>query len=220
MCFSPSFWGWWIISCQPLPTNRRACIFHPRFCSLNNEVFCSLLTLWMSFGTNSPQRSEVFAQLGAQKIDDFFEILAAKKPASINLRTHSIYYTLQGTNISHLRKGKIIFKSALGVDMLVPRKVFKNLNDQGVQSPNPNSKKLAWFHGPGKSTSINKSITSEKSDKKNTSGFQVFLPCMEVTICLNRDPPTDPVTKDCNTLPKHKEVRLWRSYQKPSGKLT
>ena len=33
--------------------------------------------------------------------------------------------TLQGTNISHLGKRKIIFKSALVGDMLVPRRVFQ-----------------------------------------------------------------------------------------------
>ena len=33
-------------------------------------------------------------------------------------------YTLQGTNISHLGKRKIVFKSALGGDMLVPRIVY------------------------------------------------------------------------------------------------
>ena len=32
--------------------------------------------------------------------------------------------TLQGTNISHLGKGKIIFKHNLGGDMLVPRRVI------------------------------------------------------------------------------------------------
>ena len=32
-------------------------------------------------------------------------------------------FTLQETNISHLRKRIIIFKSALGGDMLVPRRV-------------------------------------------------------------------------------------------------
>ena len=33
-------------------------------------------------------------------------------------------HTLQGTNISHLGKMKIIFKSALGGNMLVPRRVY------------------------------------------------------------------------------------------------
>ena len=34
-----------------------------------------------------------------------------------------ILYTLQETNISHLGKRKIIFKSVLGLVMLVPRRV-------------------------------------------------------------------------------------------------
>ena len=36
-------------------------------------------------------------------------------------------HTLQGTNISHLGKGKIIFESTLGWDMLVPRRVRLNV---------------------------------------------------------------------------------------------
>ena len=39
--------------------------------------------------------------------------------------TFSYIYTLQGTNISHLGKRTIIFKSALGWDMLAPRRVYK-----------------------------------------------------------------------------------------------
>ena len=42
----------------------------------------------------------------------------------IKFSNHSDLITLQGTNISHLGKRKIIFKSALGWDMLVPRRVF------------------------------------------------------------------------------------------------
>ena len=38
--------------------------------------------------------------------------------------------TLQGTNISHRGKRKIIFKSALEWDMLVPRSVFRKLVDR------------------------------------------------------------------------------------------
>ena len=34
-------------------------------------------------------------------------------------------YTLQGTNISHLGKTKIIFKSAFVGDMLVPRRIYR-----------------------------------------------------------------------------------------------
>ena len=38
-----------------------------------------------------------------------------------------VLYTLQGTNISHLGKRKIIFKSALVGDMLVPRRVIDSI---------------------------------------------------------------------------------------------
>ena len=45
--------------------------------------------------------------------------LGDEKPTQI----HRDHNTLQGTNISHLGKRKIIFKSALGWDMLVPCRV-------------------------------------------------------------------------------------------------
>ena len=45
-------------------------------------------------------------------------------PAKLKWKETTMY-TLQGTNISHLEKRKIIFKSALGWDMLVPWRVIK-----------------------------------------------------------------------------------------------
>ena len=62
--------------------------------------------------------------------------------------------TLQGTNISHLGRRKIIFKSALKGDMLVPWRVFKKNNNMGLLHYCNNSRDnvfLQWSGLIGKS---------------------------------------------------------------------
>ena len=83
-----------------------------------------------------------------------------------------------------------------------------------------NQKKLAWTMVPGNQLLLTKASLQKNLTKKTLQVFRFSFRAWRSRFVWNRDLPTDPVTKDCNTLQKHKEVRLWGSYQKPSGKLT
>ena len=62
-------------------------------------------------------------------------------------KIQTIVNTLQGTNISHLRKRKIIFKYTLGGDMLVPRRVIINQNNHQPKT-HPYFRKVSNFSFP------------------------------------------------------------------------
>ena len=75
-------------------------------------------------------------QTGHQAADDITVLvvdLTAREAKEPCCQTLAIWNALQETNISHLGKRNIIFKSALVVDMLVPRRVMLKVLDGALK---------------------------------------------------------------------------------------
>ena len=91
----------------------------------SSNLGCPLSVMKVSGHGNKQQNSTITCSFWAS---DSWAVCFKQVSRSVgSSKCEQLQNTLQGTNISHLWKRKIIFKSASGGDMLVPRRVFECL---------------------------------------------------------------------------------------------